>query len=414
MMQQLRIPLLLAAVATWLAMGNTIVTGDTVSVLNYGAIGDGTHDDTSAIQSALDSGASNVVIPAGTYTISQTLLMSSGTTLQADANATIRLANGANALLVNNRPNATNVTLQGGIWDGNNQYNQRGANNDPSAYSGCAINFFGVNGLTLSNLTVRNPDSFGIRLGNVENFTVKNISLDYTVARLNQDGVHVNGNSHHGLISGIKAISANTPNDDMVALNADDSPTMTEVLVYGQKNGPISDVVVENIRADNAYTFVRLYSNTSRLENVTLRDIKGGFRYYAINMSNHDFPVGAGDIRNVTIDDCDVTKTAANIAWAPAVDIGLKLTNVHFSDIVRNDSLAASTLVLRNQLDNTLLFANGTEQQAQNYTISQGGIDDLWINRTVTTPEPSSVISLSAGMFLWRLRHLFRRCGCGR
>lgn len=402
------IALMCFSVATLLA------SDDTVSVLKYGAFGDGVHDDTAAIQSALDSGVKNVVVPAGVYSINQTLLIGSNTTLRADANAVIRLANGANKLLINNRSNATGIKLQGGIWDGNNQYNQRGANNDSTAYSGCVINFFGVNDLTVSDLTVRNPDSFGIRLGNVQNFAVKNISLDYAVARLNQDGVHVNGNSHYGLISGIKAISANTPNDDMVALNADDSLTMTEALVNGQKNGSISDIVVENLRADNAYTFVRLYSNTSRLENITLRDIKGGFRYYAINIDNHDFPVGAGDIRNVTIDDCGVTKTAAALTGFPVIDVGLNVKNLHITNFVREtnaSTASASTLVLRNGLDNLLRFADGSEQRLQNYTIASGGVSNLWLNPS-QTPEPGCCVLLTSGLLaiaLFGLKRAWRR-----
>jgi polygalacturonase len=410
MMRLLRLRLGFLAATTPILFGLSVAAGSTINVRDYGAVGDGTHNDTSAIQSALDSGANNVVIPAGTYSINQTLLIGSNTTVQADPNAMIRLANGANTLLINNRPNASNITLQGGIWDGNNQYNQRGANSDPNPYSGCAINFFGVDHLTISDLTVRNPDSFGIRIGTVQNFAVRNVALDYTAARLNQDGVHVNGNSHHGVISGIRAVSPNTPNDDMVALNADDTRTMTEALVRGQQNGPISDVLVENLRADNAYTFVRLYSNSSRLENVTLRDIKGGFRYYAINMDNHDFPVGAGDIRDVTIDDCSVTKTAADLAWAPVVDIGLQVQNLHFTTFVRGDNpstAATPTLVLRNGLSNVIQFADGSQQEVQNYTLQQGGLGDFWLN-PAPAPEPSTCALLATAV-LGLLCHAWRR-----
>lgn len=46
----------------------------TVSVKDFGAVGDGVTDDTTAIQAALDSGK-NIVVPEGSYAISGTLLM---------------------------------------------------------------------------------------------------------------------------------------------------------------------------------------------------------------------------------------------------------------------------------------------------------------------------------------------------
>jgi hypothetical protein len=46
---------------------------DTVSVKDYGAVGDGVTDDTAAIQAALNNGAKNVFFPAGNYLTSATL-----------------------------------------------------------------------------------------------------------------------------------------------------------------------------------------------------------------------------------------------------------------------------------------------------------------------------------------------------
>ena len=50
---------------------------DTVSVSDFGAFGDGFHDDYHAIQSALHSGAREIHIPIGTYNISATLTVPS-------------------------------------------------------------------------------------------------------------------------------------------------------------------------------------------------------------------------------------------------------------------------------------------------------------------------------------------------
>lgn len=52
---------------------------DIVNVKDYGAVGDGQHDDTVAIQAALDAGRGNTVfIPAGVYLVSRTLIARTG------------------------------------------------------------------------------------------------------------------------------------------------------------------------------------------------------------------------------------------------------------------------------------------------------------------------------------------------
>ncbi len=351
-------------------------------------------DDAPAIQAALDSGEPVVTIPAGTYNIGQTLLIGEGTTLKADENAVFRLANGANKFLITNRLGANNITLEGGIWDGNNQNNERGEEGDPNGYPGSAINFFGVNHLTISDLTIRNPDAFAIRLGNVQNFSVRNITLANTVLRLNQDGVHVGGNSRDGVISGITANTAKTPNDDMVALNADDD--VKRVINLGLENGPISNVLVENLRAENAYTFVRLLSNGSILENITVRDVAGGFNHYAVNMNNWRFPVGAGNIRNVRIENFDVTHKD-NFRY-PAIGICLNVQDMLITDFVRNDSGSVNTLVLDNDLDNLIRFEDGSEWEGQDYSIPQGDIGYLWLNPPEPVPEPTTLVLSIIGL----------------
>lgn len=49
---------------------------ETVSVKDFGAVGNGTTDDTAAIQAAFNSGLKNILIPQGTYRITSTLTLS--------------------------------------------------------------------------------------------------------------------------------------------------------------------------------------------------------------------------------------------------------------------------------------------------------------------------------------------------
>ena len=57
---------------------------ETVSVKDFGAVGDGVTDDTAAIQAALDSGAKRVYIPSGTYIVTASVRIPSEITVYGD------------------------------------------------------------------------------------------------------------------------------------------------------------------------------------------------------------------------------------------------------------------------------------------------------------------------------------------
>jgi polygalacturonase len=364
----------------------------TISVADCGAVGDGIQDDAPVIQKALDSGAAVITIPQGVYRIGRTLRIGSDTTLKADPQATIRLADGAGNhvdvfLLANRNPGNgnANITVEGGIWDGNNERNQRGKDGDWFGYTGVAIDFVHVRGLVVRNLTVRNPDSFSIRLGEVEDFVVEDIVLDHPVSRHNQDGVHVGGFSQRGVVRRIKGITPNTPNDDMVALNADDD--VERVVNLGMRRGPIRNILVEDLEADNAYNFVRILSKEAPIEDITVRNVKGSCRYYAVNIGQWRYPVGSGDIRNVRIEQFDVSKSDKQHSL---IEIALCVDNLQIRDFRRREDTAgadAPTLMLHNKHENILVGEDGQEKTVREYQVPKGDIQELRINRPAE-PRP--------------------------
>lgn len=110
-----------------------LLAATTISVKDaaYGAKGDGTTDDTRAIQKALNvaRGASadkplTVTVPAGTYKISTSLWIYSYTNLELASGATIQRS-GTSVMLINGEKGTggydqlIDVTIQGGTWDGN-------------------------------------------------------------------------------------------------------------------------------------------------------------------------------------------------------------------------------------------------------------------------------------------------------
>jgi len=105
----------------------------TLSVKDFGATGDGSTDDTTAIQNALNAGSGrSVYFPAGTYRVSATLVMKTKTTLLGDGinKSILKLTSGASAsspLLRNDVQTGTvdvyydtDLEFYGLTFDGNN------------------------------------------------------------------------------------------------------------------------------------------------------------------------------------------------------------------------------------------------------------------------------------------------------
>lgn len=98
---------------------------ETVSVKDFGAVGDGVADDTAAIQLALNSGASVINFPQGTYIIDGGLTLTAPDTNLICTGATIKLKNNASSkgmLLIT----GANCTVDGGTWDGNKNNGNKG------------------------------------------------------------------------------------------------------------------------------------------------------------------------------------------------------------------------------------------------------------------------------------------------
>jgi len=109
-----------AAASWWDATPNISIGSRTVNVKNTGARGNGSHDDTAAIQKAIDSlpnSGGTVVIPAGRYMINalKPLKLHSHTRLKLDSNAELRvIPNGASRYHVVKVFNVNNVEIVGG------------------------------------------------------------------------------------------------------------------------------------------------------------------------------------------------------------------------------------------------------------------------------------------------------------
>ena len=97
----------------------------TFNVITYGAVGDGTTDDTTAIQAALTAadvaGGGLVYVPDGIFVISSPLMVYDDTTFECSAGATIQLEAGSDCNMMVNEHFETQagtrnnrITIRGG------------------------------------------------------------------------------------------------------------------------------------------------------------------------------------------------------------------------------------------------------------------------------------------------------------
>ncbi len=335
------------------------------TVLDFGARGDGVADDGGAFQRALAAGPGTVVVPAGNYLIGSVLRIGSGVRLKLDPRAKMRLADGVaktpdDYFLTNANPvtGDEDIVVEGGFWDGNSADNARPPGLFDFGCSRAMMHFRNVRGLRVAGMELHNAEAYHVRLTEVRGFEIERIRFSASRVRPNNDGIHLGGHCEDGVIRDIKGLHPGVTGDDMIALNADDALTRTEV--KGMTCGPIRNIVIEDIEAQGCHSFVRLLSVVSPIENISIRGVRGTCEVAAINCDaargcrvpvfdekNPPFPDGVGFLGNITAEDFLVGKSAAN-------DIALlrletRMTNFRIVNFRRDLSvdLAPDTPTLR-------------------------------------------------------------------
>ena len=259
--------------------------------------GDGAHDDAPAIQELLDSGVSEVALPAPAvrYAIGTTLKIHSRQTLRLPETAEIFLLKDSSCPMLTNaeRP-AYDIVITGGIWNCNNTeqapnpiktvpaaMRESHMNGDPSyvatyekcGHLGVGMSFDHVDRFVIRDLTVKNPVTFSMRMAYMTHFTVENIRFDQNLGNPtaeNMDGIHIDGGCRFGLIRNVQG----TCYDDIVALNADDG-----------YDGPISDIEIDGVFGADSLRGVRLLSTRSPITNVTISNVFGTFYQNCIGLT---------------------------------------------------------------------------------------------------------------------------------
>lgn len=323
-----------------------------ISISDYNVPDNGTADASKGIQKALDSGGPLIYIPYGTYRINKGLLISGNTRLSVHPEARLVFGEGAgkNAsdfLMSNRNPEKgdSNISISGGIWDGNNINNPRGKEGDLDAYTGTMLNMKNVSGLELRNMRLKDSTAYFTRLTKVKNFRIEHIEFQITHLTRNQDGIHCAGFCENGDIHDISAHGTNTTGDDLVALNADDALLRSELL--GAEAGPIRNLRISQLNADDCHSFIRMASIWAEISDIDIRGVYGGCRNMALNadglryclvplFDSNDaaYSNGVGMLRNIRIAEADVYKTGSGDRALFCLES--RMENFRLVDIHRN------------------------------------------------------------------------------
>jgi len=159
------------------AVGRTVQSRltETVSVKDFGAKGDGTTDDTAAIQSALNSGSVDVYLPKGTYIVTALTISA---TLRFHGEGTLKRSASASSYMLS--ISVSNVTVDGISFDGAGAGSTIGTTNQSEG----AIIAYGTDSTApVVNINVRNCKidglaGFGIRVNYASNVRIENNLID--------------------------------------------------------------------------------------------------------------------------------------------------------------------------------------------------------------------------------------------
>lgn len=378
--------------------------------------GDGVHDDTLAIQSMIDSGVCEVSLPApkSFYLISKALELPSDFKLKLPRYAVIKLADNSNCFMLKNKtpfkfvfqtpggkgatgnpfeipgkdkayfidnPLSENIDVEGGIWDFNNigqHPNPQQFPCDIDGYSGYCMLFFGCRNIRFSNLTIKNPANFGITIDTVSYFKFENITFDYNRGNpklINMDGIHVNGNCHHGVMRNLYG----TCYDDLVALNADEG-----------SDGDITDVLIDGIFSENCHSAVRLLCRHRLVDRIHITNVFGTFYQYCIGITKfYSKVVQTGHFDTITLDNLYVSKAFRpdDYPWPDSyvypvifVEKGVRVKNLTVRSLHRREKttpvetiLVAEDATVDNLLLDDISVESGLEEKVSAY-INKGTV----------------------------------------
>src|SRR5512139_1795240 len=192
-------------------------------------------DDTTCLQGLIDSiyaAGGGTLYLDGYARITNTLVLKSNVTIDATGGGVFLTANTNKPMLTTVLSGATksndDVAITGGTWNGNATNQARWENNSDVSPNVWVVGIWlgSTDGITLTNVTIKNSRTFALVLSHSSNITITNYTANWTVfpdveGGCNQDCMHVWGTVENLTVNGITS----NGDDDVVALNTTENLT---------------------------------------------------------------------------------------------------------------------------------------------------------------------------------------------
>lgn len=153
---------------------NRMIDSSWVNVLDFGAVGDGTTDDTTAIQTAINQGGT-IYFPSGKTYVSSRIQITTDVELVGYDTKILHKANAAATgvgLLEMKTDNK--LVIRGLEIDGN-------ASNQTATYANYNLIWCSIGSLQMHDCTIRNTKGHAIRTGNIDDFNASNFAHDILI-----------------------------------------------------------------------------------------------------------------------------------------------------------------------------------------------------------------------------------------
>lgn len=403
-------------------LSQTAHAATTCNVLTYGATGNGSTKDTTAIQKAINgcAGGGTVQFPAGRY-LTAPLFLTSSVILDVESGATIlgstttsdytvqsgqRVATSTLSLI--NSDGVSNITIDGGgVIDG--QGSGWWASGLAASSRPRLIELANGNGMTISNVTLQNAGAMHLFLKNTNSVVVDHVTISSPSTSPNTDGIDPAGDQHvlieNSAISvgddniAIKAQDVGTPSSD-ITITGCTFGTGHGVSIGNDLQAGVNTVTVENSSFSGTTNGIRIKSTRT-----TGGEIQG-ITYSNLTMTNVQYPIwfsgyypnipasqdAAQPITSTTPNYHDITINGLTAKGARAAGYIVGVTEKPLYNIhLQNVQISATTgLVVRNA---TVNVSNGTAMTVSSgsgYVIQAAG---QVITSTSSTPTPTPTIS---------------------